>query len=286
MTTFKKIRIITDSTCDLAPGDIERHHITVVPVFVNFGGSSYADDGKELDRQDYYKRLPELRPAPTTSAMPPALAEEALERVLAECDHVIMLALSSKLSGVYNAFRIAKEKAPADHVTLIDSTSTTMGLGWQVLAGAEAAEATGDLDATLAAMERMRNHSRVYAALSTLEYLHRSGRVGWAAAGIGSLLQIKPIISVEHGEVHSLARVRTFSRAVDELISYAHKHAPLDRLAILYNADRAGAEHMRERLKDIAPPDHTRLTMICPAIGTHIGPFGLGVVPVSSTWRQ
>jgi DegV family protein with EDD domain len=286
MTTSKKIRFITDSTCDIPEELVRKHQITVVPVFVNFGGGSFADDGVELKREDYYTKLATLRPFPTTSAMPPAMTEKAFLDAAKEADHVVAITVSSKLSGVYNAFRLGAQKLPADRFTLIDGQSTTTGLGWQVVIGAEVAEQTGDVEQVISAINRVRDATRVYAALGTLEFLHRSGRVGWAAAGIGTLLQIKPIIKVEDGEVKSLSRVRTFSRAVDELIRFAHDHAPLDRLAVLYGIDTDAAYTLKERLKDIAPPDNTYIVRINPAVGTHIGPNGLGIAPVSASWKN
>ncbi len=283
---FKKIRFITDSTADIPESLIEKHQITVVPVFVNYDGGSFADDEKELSREAYYNKLQHIRPFPTTSAMPPGLCEKAIMQVADECDHIFIVTLSAKLSGVYNAFRLAVQKLPADRYTLIDSLSTTTGLGWPVVIGAEVAEKTGDIQQVINAINRVRDATRVYAALGTLEFLHRSGRVGWAAAGIGTLLQIKPILKVEDGEVKSMARVRTFSRAVDELVTAAHAHAPLDRLVILYGIDLQGAHNLQNRLKDIAPPDQTYIVRINPAIGTHIGPNGLGVVPVSASWKS
>jgi DegV family protein with EDD domain len=285
MSDNLKIRFITDSTCDI-PDDLARqHNISIVPVFVNFNGNSYADDGLQLDRAGYYQKLGELRPIPTTSAMPPGLAEEEIEKVAKEADHIFIITVSAKLSGVNNAMRLGASKLPSEKVTLIDSMSTTMGMGWQVLLGAQAAHEGGSVDHVKKVIMSVQKHQRVYAALPTLEFLHRGGRVSWASAGIGTLLQIKPIIMVQDGEVHSHARVRTFSRAVDELVKVAHEHAPLSHLAILYGADADVGYVMRERLSDIAPAD-TKVVRITPAIGTHIGPNGIGIVPVSAAWKQ
>lgn len=281
---FKKIRFVTDSTCDLPPELIEKHQIGVVPAFVNYDGNSYADDGMELIREDYYNKLSSLRPFPTTSAPPPGLAEKVIKEHFQDADHLVIVTAAAKLSGIYNAMRLGSADLPPDRVTLIDSLSTTMGLGWQVLFGAEVAEQTGDVEQVKDTITRVRQAQRVYAALGTLEFLHRSGRVGWAAAGIGALLQIKPVIEVKDGEVPSIARVRTFSRAVDELVRLAHETAPMDRLAILYVSDLDSAHALHERLRDIAPPD-TFFVRVCPAIGTHIGLSGLGIAPVQQSWR-
>jgi DegV family protein with EDD domain len=281
---FKKIRFVTDSTCDIPSEWIEKYRVGIVPAFVNYGGSSYADDGVELIREEYYNKLSSMRPFPTTSAPPPGLAEKVIKEAFEDADHLFILTASAKLSGIYNAMRLGASSLPQDRVTLIDSHTTTMGLGWQVWIGAETAAKTGDVQQAQEAILRVREAQRVFAALGTLEFLHRSGRVGWAAAGIGTLLQIKPVIEVKDGEVESIARVRTFGRAIDELIRLAHESAPLDRLAILYVSDMEAAQQLRAQLQDIAPPD-TIFTRVCPAIGTHIGPSGLGLSPVQQSWR-
>jgi DegV family protein with EDD domain len=282
----KVIRFVTDSTADVPQEILEKHNIGVVPVFVNYGGNSFADDGKELNRESYYNQLATFRPFPTTSAMPPNMTEQALQKALEGADHVIVLTVSSKLSGVYNAFRLGMQKLPADRITLIDGASTSAGLGMSVIVGAEVAAQTGDVQQTIRAIEAVKQNSKLFAALDTLEFLHRSGRVGWAAAGIGALLQIKPIIAVENGEVVSVARVRTFSRATEELVNYARQFAPLDRLAVLYGVDYEAAQHLRDRLADIAPAGSIFIVRINPAVGTHIGPKGLGVVPLSAKWKS
>ncbi len=281
MTALKKIRFVTDSTCDLPAAVVQKYRIGVIPTFINYGDRSYADNGADLTREEFYRQLPSISPFPTTSAMPPALAEDVILNTFEDSDHLFLISVASKLSGVYNIMRLCANKLPPDRVTLLDSKSVTLGLGFQVLAGAEAAEATGDIDQVRAAVESTRERAHVYAALETMEFLRRSGRVGWAAASLGALLQIKPMLSVWDGDVKSLGRVRTFGRAVDELIRLTHEQAPLERLAVLYISDAADAEALRDRLADVAPPD-TFVVSVTPTIGTHVGTGGLGVATVRS----
>ena len=280
--TSKKIRFVTDSTSDIPADLVQKYGIGVIPTFVNYGDKSLSDNGVELIREDFYRQLPSLNPFPTTSAMPPALAEEIIMRTFADADHLFLISVASKLSGVYNIMRLSASKLPPERVTLIDSKSVTLGLGFQVLAGAETAEATGDVDQVKAAVESVRDRAHVYAALETMEFLRRSGRVGWAAAGIGALLQIKPLLEVYDGDVKSGNRVRTFGRAVEELIRLTHEQSPLERLAILYISDRSDAEKLRDRLSDIAPAD-TLIVSVTPTIGVHVGTGGVGVVTVSKS---
>lgn len=280
--TFQKIRFVTDSTCDLPEEIVQKYGIGVVPSFINYGDQSHADNGMDLIREEFYRQLPHFNPLPTTSAMPPALAEEVIMRTFADADHLFLITVASKLSGVYNVMRLCATKLPPERYTLLDSRSVTLGLGFQVLAGAEAAEATGDIAQVQAAIEHVREKAHVYAALETMEFLRRSGRVGWAAAGIGALLQIKPLIEVYDGDVTSVSRVRTFGRAIEELIRIAHQHAPLERLAVLYISDKDEAVALRERLADIAPAD-TIIVSVTPTIGVHVGTGGLGVVTVTGS---
>ncbi|MBL8144902.1 MAG: DegV family protein [Anaerolineae bacterium] len=282
----KRIHIVTDSTCDIPPEMLPNYPVTVVPTFVNYGGNSYPDDNVQLNRQEFYQQLPTMRPFPTTAAMSPAMAEDAINVAAAASDHVIICTLSAKLSGVYNTMRLAAANLPAEKYTLIDSQQVAMGLGWQIIIGAETAMATGSVEATLDAMARVRKVVRVYCALTTLDYLHKGGRVGWAQAGIGTLLQIKPILLVEDGEVKSHVKVRTFSRAIDEVVRVASEYKPLDRMAIIYAADVDAAYALRDRLKDILPGgDKTIISRITPSVGVHTGPGGLGIAPLSASWK-
>jgi DegV family protein with EDD domain len=282
----QRIRFVTDSTCDI-PADIaDKHGIIVVPVFINYQDQSIADDGIQLHRDEYYKKLPTMLPHPSTSAMSPGIAEEAILRAAQDADHVIIITLAAQLSGVYNAMRLAAQKLPEARYTLIDAGNTSMALGWQVLIGAETNEKTGgDLEKVIAAIHAVRDHLKLYCALETMEYLRRSGRVSWAQANIGALLQIKPIIEVDHGDVKSIGRVRTFKRALEDLEERIRAEAPLAKLAILHSDNLTDAKKLGEMVKDIAPAD-MMYVFIAPAIGTNIGPGGVGVALVKETWRN
>ncbi len=283
----QRIGFITDSTCDLPPEFIDKYGITVVPAFINYNNNSYADDGVELVREKYYNDLPHLRPHPTTSAMSTGLAEEYIMRAAQDVDHLFVLTVPATLSGIYNAMRLALQRLPEDRYTLIDSGNLTFGLGWQLVIAWEIAQETGgDIDAIRKALKKIRVHTHVYCALETLEYLRRSGRVGWTAANIGALLQIKPMIHVYESEVKNDGRVRTFRRALDELAERVRKHAPLEKLAILHANNPSGARTLAEMIKDLMPPDTLTSIFITPAIGTNIGPGGVGAALVEKAWRN
>lgn len=282
--TFLKIKFVTDSVADLPQELVDKHDIGVVPTFVNYGGQSFADDGKELNRETFYDDLPSLPTHPTTAAPPPALAEEALQRAAESADHVIAIVTPAKLSTTYNSFRIGGSGLPSNRYTLIDSGQVSLGMGWQVIVGAEVAAQTGSVEATLDAIQRVQHNQALYCALLTMEFLRRGGRVSWAAAGIGALLQIKPILQVTNGDVLPAARVRTFSKAVDHMIELIRQQAPLDKLAIIYSNNLEGAQHVKDTIADILPVD-THIVRVGPTLGVHIGPGSLGFASVSTSWK-
>ena len=174
-----------------------------------------------------------------------------------------------------SARNIAKDK-----ITVLDSGTVSMALGWQALAGAEVAASGGSLDDVKAAIENTRRRIKLYAALDTLEYVRRGGRVGWISASVGSLLKIKPIVSLLDGEVTDIARVRTFKKAVQKIVELTHEQAPLERLAILHSNAPERAEQLKALLQDIAPKDYTVIADVNPALGTHVGPGAIGVATV------
>jgi DegV family protein with EDD domain len=256
-----------------------------VPSYVNIGEQSYADDGAQLDRQDFYNRLPTMTPFPTTSAPSPGIAKQKIDAAFDGADHLIILTAPAKLSAIYEAMRIGSSHLPQERVTLIDSGSVTMALGYQVLVGVEAAEQTGDVEQTLAAIRQVRPHCQMRALIISLDNLRRSGRINLASAGIGSLLQIKPILTINNGVVEVLSRVRTEKRAREELISMLREQAPLERLALLHANNPEGVAWMREQVADIAPLEVIEVT-INPATGTHVGPQCLAFVTVKQNWRS
>lgn len=279
-----KIKFVTDTVADLPSELVERYDIAVVPTFVNYGGQSFADDGKELDREAFYRDLPNLSSHATTAAPPPALAEETLQRHFEGADHLIAIVTPAKLSATYNSFRIGGAGLPADCYTLIDSGQLAMAMGWQLIIGAEVAAQTGNVQATIDAIQRVQRNQVLYCGLATMEYLRRSGRVGWASASIGALLQIKPILQVVDGEVKPAARIRTFSKAVDFLVDMIRQQGTLDKMAIIHSNNLEGALDIKDRVKDILPKE-TLVTNIGPTLGVHIGPGSLGFASVSATWK-
>lgn len=281
---MKKIKIVTDSVCDIAPALLEKWDIHVIPCWVNFDGESYLDDGEQFDRDHYYERLPDMTEQPSTAAPSPELAREILEEAMEGADHLIGIHVPEKLSATLTNIRLGAQGLPQERVTLVDAQTLTFGIGMQVLVAAEIAQETGDVAAVLDAVERVRQHQQLYAAFATMEYLRRSGRVSALVASVGSLLQIKPIVRVWESDVIPVTRVRTFKKAQARLRDLIADEAPLDRLAVLHIRNEEGARAFRESLGELAPPD-TPIVEVGPTLGTHIGPGSVGALTLSARWR-
>ncbi len=280
-TPRQPVKIVVDSPSDLPAEWIKQWDIAVVPAFVNFGQESIPDDGVTLSRAEFYRRLADAKELPGTSAPPAAIAEQIISDQLAKAEQVVVFTVASQFSSLYNSMRVAAEHVDPKRVKVIDSGNVTMAEGWQALAAAEVAGRGGSLDEVLAAASDTRARVKLYAAIDTLEYLRRGGRVSWAQANIGTLMQIKPLFEVREGEIETLSRVRTMGKATQMLIELAHKQAPLERLAILHTNNPTGVAQLQAQLADIIPAGNVMVGEATTAIGTHVGPNCLGVVTVS-----
>ena len=284
--TSSRIGIAADSVCDLPADLADALDIHVIPTYVNIDGNSIPDDGVSLNRERFFRDLPLMRGLPTTAAPSPGDAEAFYRAILdGGASHVVSIHVPEKLSGTLNAMRLGAEAVGRDKVTLVDSLQLTFGIGFQAWAAAELAAAGAALDTILEAIERVRLHTRVYAIIDTMDYLRRSGRVNALVASIGGILKIKPIVSVSDGDVSSIARLRTWSRAERRLASLTRDQTPLERLAVLHIANRSGAESFLEGIRDMAPSD-TLIIETTPTLGAHIGPGSIGVATLNANWRR
>lgn len=284
--TSSRIGIAADSVCDLPADLADSLNVRVIPTYVNIGSASIPDDGASLDREQFYRELPTMQTLPTTAAPSPGDAEAFYRGMLDDgAEHILSIHVPEKLSGTLNAMRLGAEAVGAERVTLVDSLQLTFGIGFQVWAAAELAAQGAALDAILDAIERVRLRTRVYAIIDTMEYLRRSGRVNALVASVGGLLKIKPIVLVADGEVTSIARLRTWSRAEQRLQDLTRDQQPLERLALLHIANRPGADKFLAGIRDLAPSD-TLVIETTPTLGTHIGLGAIGVATLNANWRQ
>ena len=275
-----KIGIVTDSTSDIPAYLVEEHHIQVAPTILILEGKEYAD-GLGITREEFYNRLPSLRTPPTTAA--PSIGDFATpyETLLTQgCDHVISIHAASQLTTIVNVARQAAKEFP-DKVTCIDSGSLSLGLGFQVLAAAE--ESEFGLQSALDAIASTRRRLQVSAALDTMEYLKRSGRVPGAVATLGGLLSNKPMIELIDGEVKPIGAVRTTKQADERILNFLLGLGDLERLAILHTNAESRARQLLNELMNRARksiPRDILLVNVTAVIGTHLGPNGLGFAAV------
>jgi DegV family protein with EDD domain len=201
-----------------------------------------------------------------------------MREVLGRVDHIIVVHTSSKLSSLFETSRIAAQNLAPERITLVDSESVSMGGGWlAVMAGEMIAQGIADVAAIVAALEAAKPRLELWAAPTTLEYLRRSGRVSSVVAGVGDLLQIKPVITTKHGEIEMLTRIRTFKKFFALAEENCERAAPIERMAVIHLNDPAAGQELLDRLARFAPPEKTVMINASAAIGVHFGQGGLGV---------
>jgi DegV family protein with EDD domain len=273
-----KISIVTDSTCDLPYEVAEQWSIEVVPNILVVDGESIADN-REYSRRDFYTRLPGMKTFPTTASPSMASFGEAYERQFRRgAEAVIAILVSQKLSAVNNSASLAAQSF-AGRVHIFDSQNVSLGLGFQALAAARAASQGPTLESLLAYLERYRARVHLVAMLDTMEHVRRSGRVSWARASLGALLNIKPFVEVRGGEVFSLGETRTRRKGIARLVELIEDLGALEQLGVMHS----NAEEDARQLADVfapALPSQPFIVNVTTVIGAHVGPNGLGFTAV------
>jgi DegV family protein with EDD domain len=274
------IRIVTDSTCDLPQEVIRKHGIGVVPLYIHAGGREYLD-GVDLTRGEFYERLPSFNPVPTTAAPGPEVFRRVYEQLADEgASEILSIHISVKLSALAEIAREAAKTTTVIPVTVFDSRQLSLGMGFEVLAAAEAAEAGRGMPEILAMLEKQISRTHVFAALDTLEFMRRSGRMNNALATLGTLLQIKPLLKMYDGEP-AAERVRTRGGAVKRLIELLLESGPYEKAAILHSAAAERARELLEEIRNLLPAGEIWMEEINPVIGAHIGPGVIGFACIS-----
>jgi DegV family protein with EDD domain len=249
-----------------------------VPLYVVWGDEELLD-GQDIDNATFYARLPRDPVHPKTSQPTPTDFVRAIEQL--DADEVVVIALSAALSGTYDSALQASGIVDIP-VHVFDSRSLSMGLGWQVLAAAREQERGGDADAMVAAAERIRDRLSLVLTVETLEYLHRGGRIGTVAKLLGSAVQLKPVLEVDHtaGVLEVVSKIRTRKKALREIIEETFRRLdaakPL-RAAVLHGAAEEDAQALAEEIKKRSDPVELVMTRITPVLGVHGGPGVVGV---------
>lgn len=273
-----RVALVTDSTCDLPDELIQQYQIRVVPSLIVIDGREY-QDGIDLSREAFYDLLPKLRTPPTTAANSSGVYAEVYRQALAEgADKVLSIHCSSKLSGIYNAAQLAAQNLEG-RVHVLDSGQLSLGVGFQVLAAAETLAAGQSWEQAIAQIYATQGKLRVMAMLDSLEYVRRSGRVSWAKAQIGALLQLRPFIELSQGLVVSRGQSRTRHKGIERLGEMLLALQPLERLAILHTNASQEAQAFWQSLP-LSPALAPFIINVTTVIGAHVGPKGLGFAAV------
>jgi DegV family protein with EDD domain len=280
MTTALKqtVRVVCDSTADMSADQLRALGVEMIPLRVIAGTESFRD-GLDITPAEFYKRLPQWNPLPTTSQPPPGEFIEVYKTLIDEGYDIISIHLSSKLSGTYQNASTAALNYPGK-VRLFDTMNVSAATAMYVRAAAEMARFGKNIDEIERELHDMYSRVKMAATLNTLEYLQKGGRIGKAKALIGSLLSVKPIITLKEGEVHTLEQVRTRSKAVARLAEMVKSWGPLERIAIMHAEDPDAAGELSNMLSDHLKGVDRYISDVGPVIGTHTGPGTLGVCAV------
>ncbi len=277
MAARRRVAVVTDSTAYLPPGVAEKYGVEVVPLQVSLGGRK-ALEGVDLSPGEFARWISAPGRVAATSQPTPAAFHDAWHRSAA--DGIVSIHLSSGLSGTVSAAGVGATSYDGE-VRVVDSMSTAMGLGFPVLAAAEAAAVGADLDEVVAAAERAVTGTRTFFYVDTLDHLRRGGRVRAAAALVGTALSVKPLLHIKGGRIDLLEKVRTSAKAIarlEELVRAEAGDGPVD-IAVHHLAAPERAGLLAERLRTSVPGVQTLFeSEVGAVVGAHVGPGLLGVV--------
>lgn len=278
---MSKFAIVTDSTAFLPAELVRKHNLTVTPQVLIWGEETFRD-GVDIQPDEFYNRLKTAKVMPSTSQVSPADMQSAFQGLVDQGFDVLGIFISSKLSGTWQSAVQGRDMmgGAGGKVTLVDSQSTAMALGFQVLAAARAMESGASLKECAAFAEKAHERTGVFFAVDTLEFLHRGGRIGGAQRFIGSALNLKPILALKEGKVEGVERIRTKSKAHDrvvELVVEQVKGKSNIRLATLHANAVEDAKKLLDRASSELSPVEALLTELSPVVGTHAGPGTVGL---------
>jgi len=279
----RDVAIVTDSTCDLPPKLIQQYQLTVVPLYLMWGDEQLID-GVDIDQEGFFARLPDDPIHPKTSQPTPTDFVQAIEGL--EAREVLIITISKALSGTYESACQAGEAVDVP-VRVIDSHSLSMGLGWQVLAAARARDRGGDVGEMIAAARRAREGLSLLLTVDTLEYLHRGGRIGAAAKLLGSVVQLKPLLGINHdtGTLEAVEKIRTRKRALERLVDETFQRLDSDRpihAAVVHGAAADDARLLLHEILKRSRQVETLISPITPVLGVHGGPGLVGIAAYSA----
>jgi len=271
------IKIVTDSSADLPAQLVQELGITIVPLYVRFGEKVYRDR-IDISEDEFYQRLLHDPVHPSTIQPTPQDFANVYQKLSLEADGIVSIHISAKLSGTCNAALQGKEMIDKGcPIEMVDSQLTSMGLGLIGIAAATVAKAGGDLPAVMEEVKQAIPNTHLLFLLDTLEYLLRGGRIGKAKALLGSILNVKPVLTFKDGEVVPAGQVRSRAKGLDRLFDFAKSASNIQDLAVVYNTTPDEAQALRERIGTVFDKEQIKLSRVGPMLGVHAGPGALAV---------
>lgn len=276
------IRIIADSTCYLPKEYIDKYNVSIVSLNVLLNGKSYRET--DLENDWFYKEMSKSPSIPTSSQ--PSIDDfyKAIESQVKEGHDIVGIFLSSDMSGTFSTSNLVKEmileKYPNANIIMLDSRSNCMQAGYAILEAAKAAADNKSLDEVVSIAKSVIENSKFIFVPDTLDYLKKGGRIGGAAALFGSLLQIKPILTVTDGKTTVLTKVRTKKKAIDKIIDTVMEQnlkSPIKGLIVHHINCESEGQELANKLQDKLGISNIKIQSIGPIIGLHVGPGSIGV---------
>ena len=271
------VRIVTDSSCDLPTELVQELGITVVPLYVRFGEEVYREQ-VDISLDEFYKRLEQGPIHPVTIQPSPQDFVTAYQKVASEADGIVSIHISSKLSGTFNSALEGKKLLEKDFpIEVVDSQIITVGLALICIAAAKMAKAGESLASVVEEVKQMLPNIHLLALLDTLKYLQKGGRIGKAKALLGSILNVKPMITLKEGEVVPAGQTRSRSKGIERLFSFVESTSNIEDLVIAYNTTPDEAQALAERLGSILTKEAVKVIRLGTTLGVHMGPGGLAI---------
>jgi len=271
------VKIVTDSTADLSPELIKELGITVVPLYVRFDKEVYRDR-EDITEDDFYKRLLQDPTHPNTTQPTPQDFAEVYQKLSSEADGIISIHISEKLSGTCNSALQGKELMEKEcPIEVIDSKTTSMALGFIVIAAANIAKSGKSLQQITEEVKQVVSSVKLLVVFDTLKYLAKGGRIGKAKSMLGSVLSVKPILTIKDGEFVPVGQVRSRSKGIEKLLDYVKDTADIEDLAVIHSTTPDEAKSLAERISSMLSPKQARIARLGPVLGVHGGPGVLAI---------
>ncbi len=271
------IKIVTDTLSDITDDLAEEWGLTVVPLYVRFGKQIYRDR-VEISTEDFYRRLVNEPVLPSTTQPTPNDFAEVYQKLAQETDEILVIVVSSKLSGTYQSAMQARDYLKGKcRIEIVDSLTVALAEGLITISAAKAVREGANLTEAAEIARRAISHSHLIAYFDTLKYLAKGGRIGKAQGLLGSVLSVKPILTVKDGEMAPLTRVRSLSAGLDYLYNTVAGFKNIEGLALEHATTPVDADNLLKRLGAIYPRDLIYRSVISPVIGTYAGPNAIAL---------